>query len=159
MKIVKNIFLAALLTTSLFSAYNPLEGVKAQKEEALKYAKKFITVKELKSWKKSGKAFKIVDVRESGEIFAGQIPYKNTLNIPRGVLYGAVKKGKLKPEETYVFVCRTGHRALLAAATLIKYYKFKNVYILKGGLKAWIKEGNPISNAMHLGNIKVVLEK
>ena len=159
MKLFGKIILVTLFVTSLFSAYNPLDGVKAQKAEALKYAKKVINVKELNNWIKDGKDFEIVDVREMKEILAGQISYKKTLNIPRGVLYGAVKKGTLKPKKVYVLVCRTGHRALLAAATLIKYYKFENVYVLKGGLKAWIQNGGIIKNGMHLGDIKVTLLK
>ena len=159
MKIVLRLVVAAILFASFGFAYNPLDGVKAQKQEALKYAKKFVTVKELMQWKKSGKAFKIVDVRELGEIYAGQIPFKRTLNIPRGKIYAAVKKGILKPNKTYVMVCRTGHRALLAAATLVKFYGFKNVYVLKGGIKAWIKAGGLISNGLHLGKIKIKLTK
>jgi rhodanese-related sulfurtransferase len=153
------LLLVALFATSLFSAYNPLDGVKAQKQEALKYVNKFITVKEFKAWKKEKRNFKLVDVREASEIFAGQIPCKKTLNIPRGTLYGAVKKGKMKPNDTYIMVCRTGHRALLSAATLVKFYNFKNVYVLKGGIKAWIKSGGAISNGMHLGNLKVEFTK
>ena len=159
MKTVGKFLLSALLVTSLFSAYNPLDGVKAQKQEALKYANKFITAQQLKSWMKEGKSFKIVDVREASERYAGQIDCKKTLNIPRGVLYGAVKKGILKPKHTYIMVCRTGHRALLAAATLVKYYDFKNVYVLKGGIKAWIKDGGLIKNGLHLGKVKITLTK
>ena len=155
----KLLLLVALFATSLFSAYNPLDGVKAQKEEALKYVNKFITVKDFKAWKKEKKDFKLVDVRERSEIFAGQIPYKKTLHIPRGMLYGAVKKGKMKPNETYVIVCRSGHRALLSAATLVKFYNFKNVYVLKGGIKAWIKSGEVVSNGLHLGDVKIELTK
>ncbi len=159
MRNLGKLLMVALFATSLFSAYNPLDGVKAQKQEALKYANKYVTVKELNTWKKEGKNFKIVDVRESSEIFAGQIAYKKTIVVPRGKLYGAVKKGKLKPNTTYVMVCRTGHRALLSAATLVKFYKFKNVYVLKGGIKAWIKAGGVISNGLHLGNVKIELMK
>jgi len=74
-------------------------------------------------------------------------------------LYAAVKKGILKPNDTYVLVCRSGHRAILGAATLTKWYKFKNLYVLKGGIKSWIKDGGLISNAMHLGDVKIQLTK
>ncbi|NPA73417.1 MAG: rhodanese-like domain-containing protein [Epsilonproteobacteria bacterium] len=160
MKILGKIVLAAFLAAALFGgSYNPLDGVKAQKQEALKYANKYVTVQQLKTWMKDGKKFNIVDVREASERYAGQIPCKRTLNIPRGVLYGAVKKGVLKPNNTYIMVCRTGHRALLAAAVLAKYYNFKNVYVLKGGIKAWIQDGNPVQNGLHLGNVKITLTK
>ena len=157
---MKKLLLAGLLGASMLFAYNPLDGVKAQKEAALKVVgNSFVTVKELKNWMKNDKNFEIVDVREPAEWNAGQIDYIETINLPRGVLYAGVKKGKLKPEKTYVLVCRTGHRALLAAATLKKWYNFKNVYVLKGGIKAWIQSGGIITNQLHLGPVKVQLVK
>jgi len=87
---------------------------------------------------------------------AGHI--KGAVLIPRGVIYGAVKKGKIKPSEKIVTVCRTGHRALLAAATLKKWYKFDNVYVLKGGMKAWSKSGGIVYNSMKLGPVKIELQ-
>ena len=157
---MKKLLLAGFLGVSLLFAYNPLEGVKAQKQAALKIVgNSFITVNELKKWMKNGKDFEIVDVREPEEWNAGQIDYIETINLPRGKIYAGVKKGKLKPNKTYVLVCRTGHRALLAAATLKKWYKFKNVYVLKGGIKAWIENGGIVINQLHLGPIKIQLVK
>jgi rhodanese-related sulfurtransferase len=159
MKLFSKLVLAGILAVSSAVAYNPLDGVKAQKAEALKYVKKYVTANELKQWMKNDKDFQIVDVREKSEMIAGQIDFIETIDLPRGVLYGGVKKGALKPNKTYVMVCRTGHRALLAAATLNKYYHFKNVYVLKGGIKAWIKSGGVITNGLHLGPVKIKLEK
>jgi len=159
MKLFSKLVLAGILAVSSAVAYNPLDGVKAQKAEALKYVKKFVTANELKQWIKNDKDFQILDVREKSEMIAGQIDFIETINLPRGVLYGGVKKGLLKPNKTYVVVCRTGHRALLAAATLNKYYHFKNVYVLKGGIKAWIKNGGIITNGLHLGPVKIQLQK
>jgi len=159
MKLFSKLVLAGILAISSAVAYNPLDGVKAQKAEALKYVKNYVTATQLKQWIKTNKKFKIVDVREMPEVLAGKIAYKNTLLIPRGTLYAGVKKGKLKPNETYVVVCRSGHRALLAAATLNKYYHFKNVYVLKGGIKAWIKSGGVVTNSLHLGPVKIQLQK
>jgi rhodanese-related sulfurtransferase len=159
MKFLKIALLVATLLGVNAFAYNPLDGVKAQKAEASKYVKNFVTAKELKQWIKSGKNFQIVDVREASEYNAGQIAYKKTLDVPRGVLYAKVKKGVLKPNNTYVVVCRSGHRALLAAYTLNKWYKFQNVYVLKGGIKAWINMGGTIKNGLHLGNVTIKLKK
>ena len=63
----------------------------------------------------------------------------------------------LKPNKTYVLVCKTGYRALLAVAVLKKWYKFKNVYVLKGGVKAYIQNGGTITNPLHLGPVKIDL--
>ncbi len=152
---LRKIILGGLLSVGLLFAYNPLDGVKAQKQAALKLVgDKFVTVKTLKNWMKAGNV-KLVDVREIQEYLSGHI--KGAVLVPRGVLYGAVKKGKIKPNEKIVMICRTGHRAILAAATLKKWYKFNNVYVLKGGMKAWIKNGGTVINAMHLGPVKINL--
>jgi len=158
MKMLGKLLVAGLLSVGILSAYNPLDGVKAQKQAALKVVgNHFVDVSTLKKWMKENKNFKIVDVREPQEWNAGQIDYVDTVNLPRGVLYAGVKKGILKPENTYVMVCRTGHRALLAAATLMKWYNFKNIYVLKGGIKAWIKDGGVVTNSLHLGPVKIQL--
>jgi len=154
---LKKIIVGSLLSVGLLFAYNPLDGVKAQKQAALKLVgDKFVTVQTLKKLQKENNV-KIVDVREISEYLAGHI--KGAVLIPRGVLYAAVKKGKIKPDQNIVLVCRTGHRALLAAATLKKWYKFNNVYILKGGMKAWIQNGGTVINAMKLGPVKIKLQK
>ena len=151
---LKKLFIGSLLSAGLLFAYNPLDGVKAQKADALKIVgNNFVTVQTLKKWLGS---VKIIDVREEAEYRSGHI--KNSILIPRGVLYGAVKKGKIKPNDKLVIVCRTGHRALLAAATLKKWYKFNNVYVLKGGIKAWIQNGGVVYNSMHLGPVKIKLQ-
>jgi len=152
---LKKLLIGGLLSAGLLFAYNPLDGVKAQKAEALKIiGNKFVTAQTLQKWIKDGN-IKIVDVRESPEFMAGHI--KGSMLIPRGVIYGAVKKGKIKPTDKIVTVCRTGHRAILAAATLKKWYKFDNVYVLQGGMKAWIQNGGTVINAMKLGPVKINL--
>jgi len=154
---IKKLILGGLLSVGILFAYNPLDGVKAQKAAALKIVgNHFVDAATTQKWVKN-KSAKVVDVREIQEWMAGHIP--GAVLVPRGVLYGAVKKGKIKPEEKLVLVCRTGHRALLAAATLMKWYKFSNVYVLKGGMKAWIQNGGIVANAMKLGPVKIQLQK
>ena len=155
---MKKLVVAGLIGVSMLFAYNPLNGVKAQKAAALKIVgNSFISANQLKKWIKADKDFEIVDVREPVEWNAGQIDFIETINLPRGLVYAGVKKGALKPNKTYVLVCRTGHRALLAAATLKKWYHFKHIYVLKGGIKAWIQNGGVITNQLHLGPIKIKL--
>jgi len=155
---MKKLITAGLLSIGLLFAYNPLNGVKAQKAAALKIVgNSFIGANQLKNWIKKDKNFEIIDVREPAEWNAGQIDFIETINLPRGLIYAGVKSGALKPNKTYVVVCRTGHRATLAAANLKRWYHFKHVYVLKGGIKAWIKSGGVITNQLHLGAIKVKL--
>ena len=155
---MKKLITAGLLSIGLLFAYNPLDGVKAQKAAALKIVgNSFISANQLKKWIKQDKDFEIIDVREPAEWNAGQIDFIETINLPRGLVYAGVKSGALKPNKTYVVVCRTGHRATLATATLKKWYHFKHVYVLKGGIKAWIQNGGAITNQLHLGTLKVKL--
>jgi rhodanese-related sulfurtransferase len=117
-KLIKSFVVASLFTSVVLFAYNPLDGVKAQK-----------------------------------------IAASNLIKIQRGKIYTLVKKGILKPENHYVVYCRTKHRATLSAATLIKYFKFENVTVLDGGIKAWIQSGGDINNSLHLGTVKITLNK
>ena len=71
---MKKLLTAGILSIGLLFAYNPLDGVRAQKAAALQVVgNSFVNVKQLKSWMKADKDFEIVDVRESDEINAGQI--------------------------------------------------------------------------------------
>jgi len=157
MKKVCFLLAMVLMVSSGLNAYDPLDGVKAQKQEAQKYVKNYIDVKTLKQWISKEKDFEIVDVREQDEINAGAIDFIETINIPRGKLYTGVKSGKLKPNKVYVMVCRTGHRALLAASVLNRFYKFKNVYVLTGGIKSWVLDHGTLTNSLHLGSVKITL--
>jgi rhodanese-related sulfurtransferase len=158
---MKKLLIAGMLSLSTLFAYNALDHVKAQKADAIKIVGKnhFITVNKLKNWIKNDKEFEIIDVREPAEWNAGQIDFIEQINLPRGLVYAGVKSGALKPNKTYVIVCRTGHRALLSAAVLYKWYKFKNVYVLNGGIKAWIQDGGTLTNQLHLGPVKIQLQK
>ena len=92
---LKKFIIGSLFSAGLLFAYNPLDGVKAQKQTALKIiGDKFVTVQTFKKRKNEGK-IKIVDVREIPEYMVGHI--KGAVLIQRSVLYEAVKKGKIKP--------------------------------------------------------------
>ena len=129
--------------------------IEAQKKAAEQVVgDRYLTPTQVMTQLKEGK-IKVLDVREFQEYISGHI--KDSLWIPRGILYSAVKKGKITPDQRLVVVCRTGHRALLAAATLIKWFHFKNVYVMKGGIKGWIEAGGTLSNGLKLGPVKIQL--
>ena len=100
-KLIKSFVIVSLLSTVALLAYNPLDGTKAQKVEALKYVKNFISPKELKTWIKDGKKFQLIDVREADGWNAGTIAAPNLIKIQRGKLYTLVKKGILKPDNNF----------------------------------------------------------
>ena len=68
---LKKLFIGSLISAGLLFAYNPLDGVKAQKAEALKIVgNKFVTAQTLKKWIKESKV-KIVDVRKVQSLWQG----------------------------------------------------------------------------------------
>lgn len=99
----------------------------------------------------------LLDVREPYEFDALHIP--GAINVPRGILEAAADWGyeDTVPElagardQEVVVICRSGHRSLLAAATL-KRMGFADVRSMKTGVRGWDDEavafedgeGNPV---------------
>jgi rhodanese-related sulfurtransferase len=110
----------------------------------------FITPQELAGWIDSGKNFTIIDVREPDEVKAGKISAPKELEIPRGMLDVMTARGVLLPDEVYVLVCLTDGRATLEGAKLKKLFGFEKIYILKGGIRGWLKAGYPVTNKLGL---------
>lgn len=126
---------------------------KAQGAAAQKVTKGIID-KELVKWMKKDRNFILVDVREPKEVAAGTILWVDFKAIPRGMVAPSVgKKLALKPSQTIVFYCKLGLRSAYAAQELQRFYGFKNVYYLKGGITNWLKQGHQISNL--LGELKL----
>ncbi|WP_331774756.1 rhodanese-like domain-containing protein [Sulfurospirillum sp. 1612] len=137
----------AKLKAEMMSAWKA-QGAAAQK------VTKGITDKELIKWMKEDRDFVLVDVREPKEVAAGTILWMDFKAIPRGMVAPAVgKQLALKPSQTIVFYCKFGIRSAYAAQELQKFYGFKNVYYLKGGITNWLKQGHEISNL--LGELKL----
>ena len=140
------------------------KGFKQETKDAAKYVK-FITPAQLHNWIKKNKIFTIIDVREKSETTAMQIDWPDSDFIPRGVLedkiHGAVNvdPSAFNPNHVYVMVCRTGHRATLAGAELVKYFHFKHVYVLKGGILGWLKAGYHVIDGRYFLPLKLVKKK
>lgn len=92
----------------------------------------------------------VVDIRETNEIAeTGTIP--GAIHIPRGILEFRVDPGspdyraELTPEHSVILVCDDGQRSALATEAL-KSLGFLHVAHLSGGLRAWKRQGLPISD-------------
>lgn len=85
----------------------------------------------------------LVDVREESEWEAGRIP--SSIHVPLGELRSRgsieVPKGK-----EVVLVCRSGARSTFAATMLSR--DGREVTNLKGGVKAWVREGLPFEGSV-----------
>lgn len=102
---------------------------------------KEIEAVELASWldDKTGE-FKIIDVREMGEINAGTI--EGAEPMPLATI--PLKMNELERNRTLVMICRSGARSAQACAYL-QQQGFDNVVNLRGGMFAWAGAGKPIS--------------
>ncbi len=108
----------------------------------------FINPDQLHKWMNENKDFTIVDVRSVDEMKAGEIDWPDYDEYPLGQIpiYGAL--AVFKPHHTYVFLCATGHRAVIAGGQLVKWFGLnkKYVYVLRGGINGWLNTGYGIVN-------------
>lgn len=100
-----------------------------------------ISVDELATQVKAGKAPIIIDVRSEDEFLAGHLP--NARLIPHTQIGDYVEGLSAQKDETIVLYCQSGTRADTAAGVLEKA-GFKKVTILDGSYKAWTAAGNKV---------------
>ncbi|MGV6826631.1 MAG: rhodanese-like domain-containing protein [bacterium] len=96
----------------------------------------------------------VIDVREADEFATMHIP--GSINIPRGILESACEWDFEETEPELVkcrdsgrevaVVCRSGHRSILSAWSLLKL-GYPNVFSLKTGLRGWNDFEQPLVNA------------
>jgi len=93
----------------------------------------------------------ILDVREPDEFSTMHI--SESLNVPRGILESACEWGYEETEPQLVLardreillVCRSGHRSLLAAYSLLRL-GYTRALSLKTGLRGWKDDDQPLQN-------------
>lgn len=107
-----------------------------------------LTPDELYKQLQNGKGV-VVDIREKDEVTAtGTIP--GAILIPRGVIEFHVDPGSpsyradLTPDQSVILVCDDGQRSALATESL-KALGFPHVAHLRGGIRAWIRQGLPVT--------------
>jgi rhodanese-related sulfurtransferase len=81
--------------------------------------------------------FIVIDVRESDELFEGNI--ENSIHLPLGSIIRNARQGKLDKykDKEIVTYCNSGYRGNIAAEELSKLGF--NVFNLDGGFQEWIK--------------------
>jgi rhodanese-related sulfurtransferase len=82
----------------------------------------------------------LVDVREPQEYEGGRIP--NAVHMPQSQLASRGHELKKLVARPVIAYCERGLRSRTSAAALAKL-GFKEVYTLRGGLKAWAEAGLP----------------
>ena len=84
----------------------------------------------------------VVDVRTPKELSIIGVTLPGTLNIPLNELFQAETLNSIPTDKPVFIVCQSGVRST-AAGTALRHIGFKNVYIVKGGLKALINYLGP----------------
>ncbi|MEQ8704043.1 MAG: molybdopterin-synthase adenylyltransferase MoeB [Phaeodactylibacter sp.] len=96
-----------------------------------------LTVQELDTWRRNGRAHQLIDVREPYEFeianLGGQL-------IPLSVLAG--QKDELAKDRPVVIHCRSGQRSARAVQQL-QEAGLHNLYNLEGGILAWAEQIDP----------------
>lgn len=148
---VKKIVLALLVSLASATMSIGADSVTPDQllQERIKAANskiKTIDNQTLKRWIDSSEQdFVLLDVREPGEVSAGQIEADDTMSIPRGLVEMQFIKKVTDLDTPVVIYCLQGSRGALAAEALTDL-GFTNIYNLQGGLLAWIENGHPVSN-------------
>ena len=99
-----------------------------------------VSVQQLKTILDSNDDCNIIDVRESQEYTAVRI--SGSILVPLSQF--EEKINLIDKNHAAYFLCGVGKRALKAAEYLeIKGYK--NLYVIEGGIKAWLEAGFPVA--------------
>ncbi len=83
----------------------------------------------------------VIDVREPKEMTDGQII--NSIHVPFTELSNQLKKLEKYKQKAVIVSCRSGLRSASVCKTLRKN-EFTQVYNLRGGVVAWVKDGLPL---------------
>jgi thioredoxin len=102
---------------------------------------KGINVKKAREMMAGEKPF-VLDVRTPQEYYEGYIPGAKL--IPVGQLADRISEIAAYKNFPIIVYCRSGNRSIPASQILLRN-GFKTVYNLRGGIRAWEKEGGPIS--------------
>lgn len=87
----------------------------------------------------SGAPGQLVDVREPGEVDTLRV--EGALNLPLSRLKELASR--LDPRAPVYLLCRSGSRAASAASQL-KALGHRDVFVVSGGLNAWMSSGKPV---------------
>ena len=101
----------------------------------------FLTVSETKVIYDSGNKCQIIDVREISEYISVRIPNSKLVSLSEF----EQKMNLIERTKPSYFLCGIGKRAQKAAEYL-ESLGYKDLYVIDGGIKAWIEAGFPVES-------------
>ena len=96
----------------------------------------YVSVEQLKEILEKKLDFNIIDVRELSEYQTARI--LNSILVPLSNFENDINN--INKNKTNYFLCGVGRRALKAAEYL-ESIGYENLYVIDGGIKAWIEAG------------------
>lgn len=87
----------------------------------------------------------MLDVRTTQEFDEMSVKVDNVKHVPLQSLASSI--GSMSGQKSYYVLCRTGHRATMAAMSLMQN-GFANVAVIEGGINAWDKANLPINKTV-----------
>ena len=91
-----------------------------------------ITIKDF--LKKDKNNLQVIDIRENYEYDTGHI---SSVNIPMGEILNSIQT--INTKKQVIIYCQTGRRAASVVYMLIRKFKLKNIFNLKGGYSAYLE--------------------
>lgn len=119
----------AELAAGYAQLFAPVTGARAGKELHLMKVEAFV------EQVKQGRELVTLDVRTPAEAGMFTMALPDSLAIPVDQLFLPANLDRLPADKPVVVVCKSGMRAAVVG-TALRHVGFKNVYVLKGGLKA-----------------------
>ncbi len=98
-----------------------------------------ITVDQVRELQRRNQLVQLIDVRESADFNDEHIP--GSVNATLSDI--AAQRYSLNPNQPIYLICRSGKKAEIAA-TLLTRSGHKNLFIVAGGILAWMVQGFPL---------------
>jgi rhodanese-related sulfurtransferase len=109
--------------------------------DAIKTQVDTIDINQLKQKLDADEPLLLIDVREDREWFVANIP--TAIHLSRGVIEKFIKKYASDIKQPIYLYCRSGHRSLMAAQSLMQM-GYQHVFSIKGGISEWAMFGYPL---------------
>ncbi len=94
-----------------------------------------ITPQQLNEWKRTGKSFQLIDIREEHEVAEETM---QGLHIPMDEVIARVSE--IATDQPVVIHCKSGRRSTALVHMLERKFSLQNIFTLEGGISAYLED-------------------